>query len=204
MIYLLRHAESEENAARVVQMPDARLSERGRWQAERVAGRLSTLPVRRILASDFPRARRTAEAIARATGAPLEFDEGLRERNFGDLRGLPYTEVPADILTPGFNPPGGESWSDFRDRVADGWRRVTQKVSDDGGILVVVTHGMVCRALAADHLTFPGPVDRPGAWHNTGLTRIEASPPWRVQEANCTRHLEESADPGIGESGPRR
>src|SRR5439155_11688440 len=83
-VFLIRHGETMGNAARIVQLPDAALSPRGVAEAERLARRLSTLGVARILASDLPRAMTTAEHVRGATGAPLDLDPLLQERNFGD------------------------------------------------------------------------------------------------------------------------
>src|SRR5438477_5849884 len=86
-IFLIRHGETFGNAARIVQLPDIPLSERGLAQAERLARRLAQEGVARIISSDLPRAAMTAESVRRMTGAPLMFDPLLHERNFGDIRG---------------------------------------------------------------------------------------------------------------------
>jgi Histidine phosphatase superfamily (branch 1) len=44
----------------------------------------------------------TAQELARANGAPLEYDEGLQERNYGELRGRSYREIGADIFAEDF------------------------------------------------------------------------------------------------------
>ena len=63
-IFVVRHGETELNAARIIQMPTTPLSERGRRQAARLGDRLAPVGIVRILASDFVRAIETAEAIA--------------------------------------------------------------------------------------------------------------------------------------------
>src|SRR5262245_7470343 len=110
-IYLVRHAESVSNAARVVQLPDAPLSPAGLEQAERLARRLTEEGIVQILSSDLRRAATTAEALCRATRAPIEFDAGLQERNYGDVRGVPYADLDVDIFGPDYAPPGGETWA---------------------------------------------------------------------------------------------
>jgi broad specificity phosphatase PhoE len=117
VLYLIRHGETASNAARVVQTPETPLNEVGIAQAERLARRLAAADITRIVSSDLTRAAMTAEAIRTVTGRPVELDPDLQERNYGDVRGLPYAEVAADILAPDYEPPGGESWSDFHARV---------------------------------------------------------------------------------------
>src|SRR5512144_1482796 len=99
-IYVIRHGETIGNAARVVQRPDNPLSPLGELQAERLAGRLATAGIARIVASDLARAAGTAERLRQATGAPLEFEPLLHERSFGDIRGTPYSELGFDMFAP--------------------------------------------------------------------------------------------------------
>jgi probable phosphoglycerate mutase len=189
-IFLIRHGETDLNARRVVQPPEARLSARGEAQARRLAGRLAGYGVARILTSDHERARATAAAIERETAVPLELDASLQERNFGAIRGTPYEELGIDIFAPDYVPPEGESWAVFRERVAEAWERVTRSVGETTGNLAVVTHGLVCRVLAERHLSLEERVVLPAAWANTSLTIIEASEPWLVARLNCTEHLD--------------
>ena len=104
-VYLVRHGETSLNAARILQPPDTPLSERGVKQVERVAQRLASAGVERILTSDHVRTRATAEAIHTATGAPIEIEPLLRERNFGIHRGCAYTALEVDIFAPDYTPP---------------------------------------------------------------------------------------------------
>src|ERR1043166_7820874 len=104
-VYLVRHAETEANAQRVVQLPDATLSDRGHTQATRLAARLARDGVAAIVSSDLRRAAAPAEAGRAATGAPLTHDPQLRERDYGTLCGVAYTAIAADIFAPDFEPP---------------------------------------------------------------------------------------------------
>ena len=108
----------------MVQTPDASLSPRGLEQAERLAQRLVGHEITRIVASDLARASGTAQRLQRATGAPLELEPLLQERNFGDVRGTPYRELGVDLFAPDYAPPGGESWQIFHARVDRAWSSV--------------------------------------------------------------------------------
>ena len=112
-LLIIRHGETALNVARVLQPADTPLSARGIEQAEALAHRLSTMNVSAIVSSDLPRALRTAQAIAAATGAPIETSALLQERNFGDWRGQPYDGMAINPLTMLEAPPGGESVAVF-------------------------------------------------------------------------------------------
>jgi probable phosphoglycerate mutase len=189
-IFLIRHGETLGNAARIVQRPDAALSPRGIDQAERLARRLAAEGITLILSSDLTRAMTTAEHVRRATGAPLALDPLLQERNFGDLRGTPYADLQLDPFAPDYEPPGGESWPAFHARVDRAWEAVQARAAAADGPLLVVTHGLVCRSLAARHVVLPAQTIAPERWENTSVTILAGPSPWRVRLLNCVAHLD--------------
>jgi len=190
-LFLIRHGETEGNALRIVQHPHVPLSARGLVQAERLARRLASEGIARIVSSDYARAVTTAEHLQRATGAPLVIEPLLRERNFGDLRGRPYAELGFDMFEPDYAPPNGETWPMFHERVDRAWARVQElAAAATDGSLAVVTHGLVCRSLAARHLILGDDVLAPERWENTSLTIVDWPAPWRVRLLNCVAHLE--------------
>lgn len=216
-LLIVRHGETDLNAARVLQPPDTPLNGRGLAQAAAVAGRLVAWRPWAVLSSDQPRAVQTAEVIASAVGAPLVFSPLLRERHFGEWRGRHYDELPGRVLDVDAAPPGGESLAAFDARVALAWAELlalqagrtelplsTPPVTAEarfepaGRPLVVVTHGLVIRRLLQRHL--PLPVAQ-AAVHlgNTALTAVEAAPPHRLRLLACTRHLD---GPGAAADDP--
>ena len=200
-LFLIRHGETEGNALRIVQHPHIPLSSRGVVQAERLALRLAREGIARIVTSDYARAMATAESLQRATDAPLTVEPLLRERNFGDLRGRPYAELGFDMFEPDYAPPNGETWTVFHDRVDRAWARVQELAAAAGGRLAVVTHGLVCRSLAARHLVLADGVTAPERWDNTSLTIVDWPAPWRVRLLNCITHLD-GLEPPPADSGP--
>jgi broad specificity phosphatase PhoE len=189
-IYLIRHGETALNANRTFQPPATPLSERGQGQARRLGARLAPLGIARILASDLARAAMTAEAVRAATGAPLELDSELHERNFGDLRGRAYDSLGFDAYREGYTPPNGESWEIFHERVARAWPRILAVAARSEGPLAVVTHGLVCRAILAFHAPPAPGVAQPAGFHNTSVSVLEG-PPWRATLVDCVAHLDE-------------
>jgi 2,3-bisphosphoglycerate-dependent phosphoglycerate mutase len=188
-IYLLRHAETVLNAARVVQPADTPLSELGRAQAARLAERLASVGIRSIRSSDLPRALGTAEALALRTGAPIELDPDLQERNYGSVRGIPYAELTEDIFGPDYAPPEGETWDAFHARVDRAWRGIVDASARAAGPLAVVTHGLVCYSIVLRHVAAAA---APGMrFGNTSVTVLHGPAPWRAEIVDCTAHLSE-------------
>lgn len=85
IVYLVRHGETEANAARMVQTgkyEDSPLSDLGRKQAEYIAIRAQELTVESVLASPFSRAQETACAVSEAISKPVETSELFRELRY--------------------------------------------------------------------------------------------------------------------------
>lgn len=189
-IFLIRHGETDGNAARIVQLPEAPLSSRGIAQAERLARRLASEGIALILSSDLARAMTTAEHVRRATGAPVEHHPLLQERNFGDIRGTPYAHLVFDLFAPDYAPPGGESWPVFHARVDRAWEWLQARVAPVSGPVAVVTHGLVCRSVASRHVVLPPGETVPERWENTSVTIVDGPTPWSVRLLNCVVHLD--------------
>jgi broad specificity phosphatase PhoE len=151
------------------------------------------LNITEILSSDLPRALRTAEAIAAATGAPIQTSDLLQERNFGDWRGQRYDDISIDPHTTQETPPGGESVSMFEERVARAFEHVVRVRSlMTGGNLAVVTHGLVLRAMLAKHARLSADMDQPAQMDNTSVSIIDAQSPHAATLINCIRHLDKA------------
>ncbi len=188
-IFVVRHAETVDNAARVLQLPSTPLSRDGHSQAQRLAERVAEVGVARILASDFVRAAETAAHVTALTGVEAEFEPDLRERNFGDLCGTPYTALTIDPFAPDYIPPKGESWAAFYARVAVAWNRIAFLATETRGNLLVVTHGLVCRALVERHFALLPGESPPNLWGNAAVTEVDTVAPWTVRRMNCMVHL---------------
>lgn len=184
-ILLVRHGETPGNRNRIVQVPETALSEEGLEQAARLARRLAASPIAEIWTSPQVRARMTAAAIERETGLSALEDIDLEERSFGAIRGTPYSELGFDLMAEDYDPPEGESWPVFHQRVDRAWARIERhwaeryRDASETKHLVVVSHGLVCRSLIERRL-LPGEAlnqhrDEGGRLHlrNTALTVIE-------------------------------
>ena len=192
-LLLIRHGETALNVARVLQPAGTPLSARGIEQAEALARRLTTMNVRAIVSSDLPRALRTAQAIAAATGLSVETTPLLQERNFGDWRGQAYDGMAIDPLATAEAPPNGESSAAFEQRVAAAFAHLVRRQAAVGGTLAVVTHGLVIRALLASHIRLADGMVQPTHLGNTSLSIVGATPPHLASLLNCTQHLDAAA-----------
>lgn len=188
-ILLVRHGETDGNAARILQRPDVPLNARGVRQAERLAQRLSALGFAHIVCSDLLRARMTAAPLAARSGITIEESPLLQERNFGDLRGVPYADLAENPFGPDFVPPDGEDWPTFHARVAEAFAFIVTRRRAADGTLVVITHGLVCRAVVERHALVPEGVAVSERFDNTSVTVLHEHAPHRVSLLNCTRHL---------------
>jgi len=188
-IVIARHGETDGNAARILQRPDAPLNGRGMRQAEQLAQRLFDHGFVHILCSDLLRARMTAAPLAACSGITIEESPLLQERNFGDLRGVPYAELTENPFGPDFVPPNGEDWPQFHARVAEAFAFIESRRRAVNGTLVVVTHGLVCRAMVERHALVHEGVFVPDRFDNTSITGLHEDAPHAVRLINCTRHL---------------
>jgi 2,3-bisphosphoglycerate-dependent phosphoglycerate mutase len=193
-ILLVRHGETDGNAARILQRPEVPLNARGIRQAEQLAQRLIALGFVHVVCSDLLRARMTAAPLAARSGMTIEETPLLQERNFGDLRGMPYAALNEDPFGPDVAPPNGEDWAAFHARVADAFAFVVRRRRGLNGNLVVITHGLVCRAVAQRHTLLPEGAVVPERFDNTSITVLHEETPHAVGLLNCTRHLTASAE----------
>lgn len=106
-LYIVRHGETEENVAQVLQgrLP-GHLTPLGRQQAEELRDRIvaENLRIDAFLVSDLRRTLDTAEILSPAVGRPIQPCPLLRERDWGSLTGRPIAEVnpeqiPDDVET---------------------------------------------------------------------------------------------------------
>jgi broad specificity phosphatase PhoE len=193
-ILLVRHGETDGNAARVLQRPEVPLNDRGIRQAEQLAQRLIALGFAHVVCSNLLRARMTAAPLAARSGMTIEETPLLQERNFGDLRGMPYAALNEDPFGPDVAPPNGEDWPTFHARVAEAFAFVVRQRRSLNGNLVVITHGLVCRAVAQQHALLPEDAVIPERFDNTSLTVLHEDAPHAVSLMNCTQHLTASAE----------
>lgn len=156
-ICIARHGETDWNKRGILQgWLDVPINALGRQQARELAAASGDSGFAAVWASPLARARETAEIVATTLGlaAPL-CHEGLRERHFGAIQGIPKDELaernPAlleQILrrNPAATFVGGENMDECADRVLGAFADIG--VRHAGVRVLVVTHGWVMDVVA--------------------------------------------------------
>ena len=147
----------------------------------------------RIVSSDLQRASATADAIQKSR-TRLPDATTLREMNFGDWDGRPFTEIAAsDPVTsrkfwesPGSTaPPNGESWNDLSVRISTAVDTIITAYGA-GDVIIVAHFAAILTALQrasgmSAKSAFSFKID------NLSVTRLDylhASKSWRVHGVN--------------------
>ena len=196
---LLRHGETPlSTERRFAGRGDIPLTETGKLQAKAAAQRLAARGgIQRIVTSPLQRARLTAEAVAAATGAPVQVDEGWIEADFGEWEGLSYAEAMEgwpDEVTAWMNdtsvaPPGGESFAAAGRRVLAALERLLEH--SEPGRVVVVSHVTPMKTVLRHALLAPPPALRRMHLDVACLCEVDwyADGPVVVRSLNDTGHL---------------
>ncbi|MFC0228798.1 2,3-diphosphoglycerate-dependent phosphoglycerate mutase GpmB [Serratia aquatilis] len=203
-VYLVRHGETEWNAARRIQgQSDSPLTAKGEHQAHLVGKRVSREGITHVITSDLGRTRRTAQIIADACGCDVIEDVRLRELHMGVLE-----ERLIDSLTP-----QEEQW---RKRMVDGTAdgRIPQGESmlelgarmraalesclalPQGSKPLIVSHGIALGCLISTVLGLPAYAERRMRLRNCSLSRVDhqqsqwLASGWIVETAGDVSHLD--------------
>jgi len=154
-ILLVRHGESDANVADRINDDPSRLvnlTGHGRAQAEAAASSMSEMRFTHAYASEFPRARQTAEILLRRHACPLQIDARINERRSG-MDGLPVSVfndlVRHDPLR--IKPERGESFLEQMERLRSFLDEIAARHRD--GTVLAVSHEnpiLAAQALMAD------------------------------------------------------
>ncbi|CAI1109298.1 Alpha-ribazole phosphatase [Serratia quinivorans] len=206
-VYLVRHGETQWNAARRIQgQSDSPLTANGEHQARLVAQRVSKQGITHVITSDLGRTRRTAQIIAEACGCKVINDPRLRELHMGVLE-----ERLIDSLTPQEEQwrkqmvdgtadariPQGESMSELGDRMREALESCL--MLPEGSKPLIVSHGIALGCLISTVLGLPAYAERRLRLRNCSLSRVDhqQSPwlasGWIVETAGDVTHLDTPA-----------
>ncbi|MDP2504420.1 histidine phosphatase family protein [Oceanobacter sp. 3_MG-2023] len=193
IIDLVRHGAVDGEAALYGRF-DIALSPVGWRQLEQALAAITAADtsIDAIISSPLQRCQAFAAHWAQQQGMALDIVPALREYDFGDWDGIPFTtlfgppednpdgwsELEAFAQFPAGNPPpGGERIEQVYERVVQGWQQITEQ--HGGQHVVVMCHGAVIRLI----LGYLLPVDwRDGNWYSSlaihygSRTRIRLSP----------------------------
>ena len=155
-LYLIRHGTVDGMNQRIYgRTPGIHLSEQGRAEAEEIAQELGEAGLEALYSSPLERARETAEPIGRSAKLPVQIEPGLNEIDFGRWTSCRFEDLRADPEWERFNSnrssagaPGGELMLAAQARAVAAIERLGQQ----WGVMAVVSHGDVIRALVAHYL----------------------------------------------------
>lgn len=163
-VILVRHGQTEWNRIeRFRGRIDIDLNETGIWQAGQAAKAVKErYAVSAIYSSPLSRARRTAEAIGRSVGLPVQILPALIDFSYGEWEGKSLEEVEAaypelyhlwETRPHQVRIPGGESLRRVRTRVSTAVQQVAAAHPNES--VVLVSHRIVCKVLACSLLGLP-------------------------------------------------
>lgn len=209
---IVRHGQTPWNVERRIQgWRDIELNENGRQQAAKLAQALAHpqsphAPLDAIYSSDLARARATAQAVADQLSMPLAVIDGVRERNYGILEGVPFDlmhEHHPDVAKvwqsrdPDGVIPQGETLREFHARVTQALETLAGKHQHQRVLLV--THGgamdIIWRAATGEPIEAPRKV----VMLNASINRIHIKASsngyqWSLLDWGDVSHLQESDD----------
>jgi len=159
-LVLVRHGQSQWNLEnRFTGWVDVPLSAAGEEEARKAGELLKGVQFDYAFTSALVRAQETLRIILDVIGQPdipIERDQALNERHYGDLQGLNKDETASKFGTEqvhiwrrsfDVNPPNGESLKDTRDRVLPYYRAQIEPLVKQGKRVLVAAHGNSLRAL---------------------------------------------------------
>lgn len=162
---LIRHGRTSANAQGVLAgtTPGIHLDDEGRQQAQRIAERLSAVPLSAIVASPLERTRETAEAVANCqpgggAGGQVHIDDRVMECHYGEWTNRALKELRKDPLwkqvqghPSSVTFPGGEAMNAMQHRAVSAVRDWNEKLGEKA-VYAVVSHGDVIKSIVADAL----------------------------------------------------
>lgn len=204
-VIIIRHGETAWNTEHRLQgWRDIDLNETGIQQAQALAKRLADDhhkghgKIDQIYSSDLKRAYQTAEKVAQAIGIQVAVDPAIRERNFGLLEGVKFSEMfdvqpeAAAIWQrrqPNEDLPNGESLQTLHDRVIQALNMMAAR--HVGGRIAVVTHGGTMDVLWRHATQSSLETPRVAKLANASINRVSISDSgWRLINWGDVSHLE--------------
>ena len=153
--YLIRHGKDDDSVRGG--WSDSPLTEEGILQVQRLSLKISSennINISQIYTSDLPRAKQTADILAKALSVPVTEISEFRETNNGVLAGM--DNGTAEEKFPGLYwsaldweqcYPNGESPQQFYTRISTAWLRLKKDTKNQDHDIALVTHGGVINVI---------------------------------------------------------
>lgn len=160
LLILLRHGQSQWNLEnRFTGWVDVPLSPKGEKEARSAGQKLKTYKIDKAYTSALKRAQETLRLAleeAGKTSIPIEKNQALNERRYGDLQGLNKTETAKKFgeeqvrlwrRSYDVAPPGGESLKDTAARTLPYFERKILPDLKTGKNILIAAHGNSLRSI---------------------------------------------------------
>ncbi len=153
MVYCMRHGQTNYNIKRLCNdnpAENVHLTPAGRRQAKEAAEGLEKVPLEKIIVSELPRTRETAEIVNHHHGVDIVTDPQINDIRSG-FDGQPVRQYQRAIAKDPLHarPAGGESLVDHKQRVESFIRWLSQQ---SFGTVLVVAHEETLRVFYAHFL----------------------------------------------------
>lgn len=163
LLVLVRHGQSQWNLEnRFTGWVDVDLTPQGEEEARRCGRQLKGIKFDKAFTSDLKRAQRTLDIILKElgqTGLPIEKNQALNERHYGDLQGLNKAETAkkfgdqqVHIWRRSYDiaPPNGESLKDTAARTIPYFNNKIIPDLRAGKNILVAAHGNSLRSIVME------------------------------------------------------
>lgn len=154
-LFLIRHALTDSVGKRLSgRLPGVPLNATGREQAQKLALRLTHVPLAAIYSSPLERAVETAAPVAQSHQLQTIISEAFLEINFGDWTNATFEELQTQTRFQHFNTfrsntriPGGEMMLEAQTRVIAGIEKLYQQHPQQA--IAMVSHSDLIKAALA-------------------------------------------------------
>ncbi len=202
-VVVVRHGQGECNAAGTIggQRGCRGLSERGRWESDRLAERLAAMDAEEafdvLLSTPRRRVLESAQIIGARLGRPVTVIDALAGQEFGAADGQPWEQVTGRFGGPPAHDPdrpiaaGAESWNAYAERVLAALTGVLAQHA--GRRILLVGHGKTSGLIGALLSGAPDPQSAVSQFiidHGTlSQWRHQSPEGWKLAVHNDSRHL---------------
>lgn len=197
---MIRHGRTELNRPgkeeRLRAWRDIPLDSYGMQEAEETARQLAGQPISVIYSSDLLRARQTAEAVQRVSGARIVHTSHLRPWNLGTLAGqlvhdiIPILQRLNEQLSE--KAPGGESFDEFYERYSRQIAEILEVAERSSGCVAAVTHGRNFMAL-------PTILEKGDRAHIPVMSPVSTAGVFMVEKQDGQWRIAKSSSDGAGQ-----
>jgi len=146
MIYLIRHTKPNIKSGTCYGWTDLDVDLSFDSELRTIKKKAKNLDDFKFYSSPLRRCAKLAKSLA--NGTPINYDERIKELNFGKWEEIEWEKIPEDEMSIwgadyiNNKVPDGESYSIMLDRVGDFWKNIN--INED---IVIVAHDGVIRAI---------------------------------------------------------